>query len=171
MLPFSPHSAAQIPGDNGAYKRWVLASYAGLVKNGFWETVVNDRLRKDGHALLLTPHIRISHGPSFGGWAFCRQRFVLGRFFGSGRARAASSLRRFLYVASSPLIPLIFLGKITRQVFGKRRHRQSFVCALPLLLVFVLSWSLGESLGYLQEAFCALTGARHSTKTETIAGR
>ncbi len=171
MLPFSAHTVAQIPGDNAAYKRWILKEYADLIKTAFWETVVNDRLLKEGHALLLTPSIRVYHGRSFGMWQFCRQRMVLGHIFGTRRASATSPVRRFLYVASSPLVPLVFLGKITRQVFGRGRHRLSFVRSLPLLIVFVLCWSVGEFLGYLQEAFRSLTGARTVAKADQIVHR
>lgn len=53
MLPFAPHSVDQIPGDNASYKRSILD--ADLIKDGFWETDVNHRLRQRGHSLLLTP--------------------------------------------------------------------------------------------------------------------
>lgn len=171
MLPFSVHPVAQIPGDNAAYKRWILKEYADLIKTGFWETVVNDQLRKEGHALLLTPSIRVYHGRSFGMWQFCRQRLVLGRIFGIRRASVTSPARRLLYIVSSPLIPLIFLGKITRQVFGRGRHRQSFVRSLPLLIVFVLCWSVGEFLGNLQGAFRSVTRARNVAEADPIVHR
>lgn len=150
MLPFSPHPVEQIPGDNGSYKRWVLEECANLIKDGFWETVVNAQLRKDGHSLLLTPMLRVYHGRSFGLWTFCRQRLLLGRIFGAERASTASFTRRLVYIAFSPLIPFVFLGKIVRQVINKGRHQREFLLSLPALVLFVLCWSLGEFLGYLQ---------------------
>lgn len=149
MLPFSPHVVRQVPGDNASYKRWVLEEYADLIKAGFWETVVNDQLSKEGHSLLMTPTIRVDHVSSFGMWAFCRQRLVHGHKFGSERRASASSTRRLLFVASSPLVPFIFLGKIVKEVFQKKRHRREFFVSLPVLSLFVLCWSLGESWGYL----------------------
>ncbi len=149
MPPFSAHQVGQVAGDNASYKAWVLEKYAGLIKSGFWEAVVNDQLCKDGHSLLLTPEVQVYHGHSFGMGAFCRQRLVHGRFFGAGRVASAPPIRRLLYIVSSPLVPIIFLGKISRQVLAKRRHRWAFTQSLPVLTLFVLCWSLGEFLGYL----------------------
>lgn len=150
MPPFPPHRATQVAGDNASYKRWVLDEYADLIREGFWETVVNDRLRQDGHSLLLTPEIRVYHGRPFGVRAFCRQRLVHGRKFGAERVARASLVRRLLYVGASPLIPLVFLTKIARQVLEKGRHGRAFVLSLPLLMLFLLCWSLGELHGYLR---------------------
>ena len=151
MLPFGPALVRQVPGDNASYKRWVLEEYAGLIEDGFWETTVNDQLSKDGHTLLMTPRVRVDHGPSFGLWAFCRQRLTHGRVFGAERAAATSSGRRLLYLAASPMIPIVFLGKIARAVFRKRRHRRAFLVSLPALSLFVLCWSFGEILGFVGE--------------------
>lgn len=150
MPPFVPHAAPQIPGDNGSYKRWVLEQYADLTTAGFWETVINDRLRRDGHALLLTAEVRVYHRGTPSMWEFCRQRFTHGRLFGLGRASAASPTRRFVQIIASPFIPVVFLAKITRQVIRSGQHRGAFLRSLPLLALFAMSWSLGEAVGYLQ---------------------
>ena len=149
MLPFSPHEAKQVPGDNASYKRWVLEEYSDLIETGFWENNVNNQLHKDGHTMLMTPAIRVDQGRSYGTWAFCIQRFVHGRIFGAERIEAASPLRRLVYIASSPLIPFVFLAKITREIFEKRRHWRAFLVSFPVLTLFILSWSLGEFFGYL----------------------
>ena len=149
MLPFTQHLVRQVPGDNASYKRWVLEEYPDLIEDGFWETNVNNQLFDDGHALLLTPTIRVDQLGSCGAWAFCKQRLIHGRRFGRERRASASDIRRLLYVVSSPLIPLIILGKIFKEVFKKKRHRAALFISLPSLILFVLSWSAGESLGYL----------------------
>lgn len=148
MLPFTTGAVAQIPGDNGSYKRWVVEKYADLIQAGFWESIINDQLRRDGHTLLLTSTMRVCHRRSFGVWTFCRQRFTHGRLFGAERVAATSLIRRLLYIAFSPLIPLVVLAKIGRQVQAKRRHRRVFLLSLPFVILFVLSWALGECLGY-----------------------
>ena len=152
MPPFEPHAAAQIAGDNASYERWVLERCADLIREGFWEHAVNDRLRRDGHALLLTPALRVTYASAPGALRFCRQRFAHGRIFGAQRAAATPAVRRAAYVALSPLIPVVFLAKIARRVVVNGRHIGAFVRALPLVVVFTLAWSLGEALGYLQSS-------------------
>ncbi len=149
MLPFSPHLVQQVPGDNASYKQWVLEKYAHLIKEGFWETIVNDQLTKDGYTLLMTPSIRVDQGGSWGVWAFCKQRLTHGRIFGAERVAKASPARRLLFIGASPLVPFIFLMKISGEVFRKKRHRRAFLASLSVLALFILSWSLGESVGYL----------------------
>jgi glycosyltransferase involved in cell wall biosynthesis len=150
MLPFAPHATDQIAGDNAAYKRFVFNEYAPLIREGFWEHPINKRLRADGHTLLLTPAIRIRYVSSDGIRVFCRQRVVHGRVFGAERARAMSGKKRAFYLLTSPLIPLVVLGKIIRCVVSKRRHVAQFVLSFPLLALFVGCWSWGEFTGYLR---------------------
>jgi glycosyltransferase involved in cell wall biosynthesis len=150
MLPFTSHTTDQVAGDNAAYKKFVFNEYASLVREGFWEHPINTRLRADGHTLLLTPAIRIRYVSSDGMRVFCRHRVANGRIFGAKRAAAMSGKKRAFYLLTSPLIPLVVLGKIIRCVVSKRRHLAQFVLSLPLLTLFVLCWSWGEFTGYLR---------------------
>jgi hypothetical protein len=49
----------------------------------------------------------------------------------------------------SPLLPLLLLLKITRKVAVKKKYTGKFILSLPILILFLSSWSLGESSGYL----------------------
>lgn len=149
MPPFAPHVAAQIAGDNASYQRAALEHCADLTAHGFWEYAVNERLRRDGCALLLTPALHVTHACAPGAWQFCRQRFAHGRVFGAERAAASSTVRRVVYLASSPAIPCVVLAKIARRVVANGRHVGAFVRALPLVIVFTLAWAGGEAVGYL----------------------
>jgi glycosyltransferase involved in cell wall biosynthesis len=171
MLPFAAHAVDQIPGDNASYKRRVLEDYAGLIKTGFWENVINDHLRRSGQTLWLTPDIRVTHGSAFGGLAFCRQRLVHGRIFGEQRAAAAPPIRLLLNLALSPVIPVVFLGKIARNVFANGRHTRAFLRSLPLLTVFALCWSAGEVIGYLRGMLHRPSGASRTAPTDPVPHR
>lgn len=149
MPPFPPRAAVQIAGDNASYRRAALERCADLTAQGFWEYTVNERLHRDGHALLLTPALRVTHACAPSAWQFCRQRFAHGRVFGVWRASVASTARRAVYLAASPAIPFAVLAKITSRVVANGRHVGSFVRALPLVVLFTLAWAGGEALGYL----------------------
>lgn len=150
MLPFERGFAREIAGDNASYKREHIDRYRHVWQNGFWELAVHAELRKAGLPLLLTPSVVVFHHRSFGLGGFVRQRFWHGMQFGRDRAARLRWPRRALYIALSPAIPFVFLLRIARQVFGKRRHRAKFVGALPALGLFLLAWSCGELLGYLR---------------------
>lgn len=148
MRPFAPGVVAEIPGDNASYKRWALDRCVDVRRKGFWEPEIHAVLRGDGYQLFMDPSIVVYHERAFGVLGFMRQRFHHGRHFGESRAGLFSAPKRLLYAVSAPLIPLIFLSRVTRQVLAKGRHRREFLLCLPILLLFLLSWSAGEWCGY-----------------------
>src|SRR5712692_2449512 len=146
MLPFERGHVREIAGDNASYKREHIDRCQHAWRNGFWELAVHAELRKAGLQLLLTPAAVVSHKRSFGLWGFVSQRFWHGMQFGRERASRLPWPARALYIALSPAIPLIYIVRIAKQVFGKRRHRLRFMLALPPLMLFLLAWSCGELL-------------------------
>jgi len=150
MLPFEPGFVRDIAGDNASYKREHIERCRHVWRNGFWEPAVHAELQKAGLKLLLTPVVVVSHKRSFGLRGFVIQRLRHGMQFGRERASRLPWPQRALYIALSPTIPLIFLLRIARRVFGKRRNRTKLILSLPALVLFLLAWSLGELLGYLR---------------------
>jgi glycosyltransferase involved in cell wall biosynthesis len=149
MLPFTPGPIHDIAGDNASYKRWALDRFRDARRKGFWEPVVHAELTRAGFALLKTPRIVVRHKKSFTLWSFMKQRFWHGRQFGSSRSARISVMKRAAYIVLSPLIPLAFLMRISRQLITKRRHIGRFISSLPVLMLFLLSWTTGEFTGYL----------------------
>jgi glycosyltransferase involved in cell wall biosynthesis len=144
-----PRSASQLAADNAVYQRWVFEKYAELIEGGFWEHPVNRRLRADGYSLFLTPALKVSMGYFSQPGAFFHQRFLHGRMFGAERASEASTLRRLLYILTSPLIPFVLLARVSRNVLKNNAHIIEFFLSLPWILFYLLGWSLGELTGYL----------------------
>ena len=149
MLPFSERIVRDIPGDNASYKRWALDRCKQVRRNGFWEPVIHSELRKDGYQVLLKPTIVVYQRLISTFRIFLRQRFWHGRQFGSTRASYLPRGKRIVYILFSPMIPGIFLIRITRRLLMKKRHFTQFFLSLPILIMFLLSWSLGELSGYL----------------------
>jgi len=159
MLPFPQDFAPEIAGDNASYKRDYLNRFQHAWQDGFWEPAVHAELKKAGFRLLLVPSIIIHHRRSFGFLGFMKQRFQHGMKFGQERASRFSLLERMLYLAFSPAIPLIFLARISYQVVRKRRHLGKLLIASPLLVLFLLSWSFGELLGYMRRPRAQLSSS------------
>ncbi|MCA1602138.1 MAG: glycosyltransferase [Acidobacteria bacterium] len=150
MLPFRKEMVKDFAGDNASYKRSALKRCRHARRDGFWESFVHEEMRKQGFELLVTPTIIVYHQKSFTLSGFINQRFWHGRQFGSERALNVSGMKRATYILLSPLIPIVLLSRITRRVLTKRRHVKEYFLSLPILLLFLLSWSVGELIGYLR---------------------
>ncbi|MGH9931654.1 MAG: glycosyltransferase [Pyrinomonadaceae bacterium] len=149
MLPFQEVTVNDFAGDNASYKRAALDRYKEARREGFWEFFIHNEMRKDGLELLITPKIVVFHQKSFSLPGFVSQRFWHGRQFGSERAASISLFMRLIYILASPLIPVVFLLRITRLVSDRGKHIKEYVLSLPILVLFLLSWAAGELSGYL----------------------
>ena len=138
----------EIAGENASYKRGSLTAHAEAIADGFWEPDFHRLLREESKTLSFVPAIRLTQGAPFGLQCFCKQRFQHGRQFGQMRVRGSSAPVRIARIATSPLIPAVLLAKIFGRVFASRRYFSQLLFSLPLLLVFVIAWSLGEVFGY-----------------------
>ena len=138
-----------IPGDNASYDATALQRHWAAIARGFWEPDFHRLVLAEGRTLAWVPAMRVTQRASYPFGAFCRQRLLHGREFGSSRVRDKASGVRLARLALSPLIPFVFLLKIAARVAGSRRDLAPFVYSLPVLFVFVLVWALGEAWGYL----------------------
>jgi hypothetical protein len=137
-----------VAGDNASYKRVALATFPAL-REGFWEQELHRRLWAEGKGPFFDPAVRVTQRQAFGFWAFLRQRYRHGKQFGRARAQGWSAVHRLAAGIASPLIPVLFMGKIVFRVFRSGQFLVPFVAALPALLCFLLAWSAGEGCGYL----------------------
>lgn len=140
---------SDIAGDNASYKRDALKTYGEVIRDGFWEPDFHRFVLAEGKTLTFVPEIRVTQRASFGFGSFCKQRLRHGRHFGQNRVHGCRPIVRAARIASSPLIPFVFLAKIAWRVIRSRRDVGPFVVSLPILFSFILCWSLGEVWGYL----------------------
>lgn len=150
MRPFAESVEADLAGDNASYKRPALDRHRALWHAGFWEPEVHTALIQEGYALWRTPAVVVYHKRSFSGLGFVRNRFWHGRQFGFDRGSRIGAGRRLVHVLGAPLVPLVLLLRVAREVWTKKRHTQKFLLSLPLIGVFYLSWAVGEASGYLR---------------------
>lgn len=141
-------AVTDIAGDNASYKRDALQAHWPTIAGGFWEPDFHARVLAEGGELRFVPEIRMRQHTSYGFLTFCRQRLDHGMHFGSERIRGRSSAERAMRVASAPLIPAVFLGKIAMRVIRSGRDFGPFLGSFPVLAAFVLAWVTGEVSGY-----------------------
>ncbi len=149
MTPVVEGEHADLPGNNIAYKRPYLLRHAGELKNGRWESWINDKLRADGVKLGSTNAAVVRHIKPFKLGHFLVQRFHFARSFAGMRRTDQSLLKRMIYGFGSLLLPAILMARVTRTALAKRRHLGRFVAAMPLIAVFFTVGAYGELMGYL----------------------
>jgi glycosyltransferase involved in cell wall biosynthesis len=120
MLPFAQEAVDDFAADNASYKRADLDRVRQALQKGFWEVFVHNEMRRAKMSLFLTPAIVVYHKESFTFTSFMNQRFWHGRQFGKSRAQTFPAFKRTVFVMLSPLIPFIYLYRITGRVFSKK---------------------------------------------------
>ena len=152
-IPFSPPQTQremhEIAADNAVYRRADILEQSDLLKKGFWEPSFHAEFRKKGLHLELHPNIRVTHRNRYSSTQFFAQRFFHGIEFGLARARNISTIKRFMLIVLSPLLPFIFLRKIISAVLKQGSYNSKLIIASPWLLFFLSGWGFGEACGYL----------------------
>ena len=134
---------------NVAYKRRALEKTRNIWENGFHEPAVHGELLATGETLWLAPDIIVyQHRSDLNLPYVLKERFVWGRYFSGNRIKGARLAKRIAYCVASLAVPAIILTKRFRDILSKNRHVETFVKALPVTIILILSWSIGEFVGY-----------------------
>jgi hypothetical protein len=149
MNPVPDGTAADLPGNNIAYKRPHLLRHASVLEQGQWESWINDRIRADGVPIASTPAMVVHHIKPFRLGYFLVQRFHFARSYAGMRRPGQSPARRVVYGVGSLALPAVLMARIVRTVLRKRRHVGRFVLAAPLVLLFLTVGACGEMIGSL----------------------
>ena len=162
MPPVPAGPASYLTDCNVSYKRAVLDSVADLWRDEFHETTVHWKLQSLGQSLWLDPAIVVRHGRVLGIGEAIHDRYAFARLFASTRVAATSPAKRWVYAASSCLLPAVFTLRALRSVLSKRRNVAQFVRALPALLLITTVWAFGEFCGYVTGTAAKSLTPRHA---------
>jgi hypothetical protein len=152
MSAFAAEFLDDLPGDNCSYQRSVLQVLREHVADGFWETFLHQAMRRRGDRLLFDPSLVVYYAGPISGFSFLKGRFLHGKYFAARRGRRMKAAQRVLRAAALPLTLITMLLRIGRRVWAGRRYRMRFLFSVPLILLFLLAWCAGESVGYLAES-------------------
>jgi glycosyltransferase involved in cell wall biosynthesis len=151
MLPFAQISVDDFAADNASYKRVDLQHVKTAMEKGFWEVFVHKTMQQENMPLVMSPNIVVYHQESFTFSGFMKQRFQHGRQYGTIRGQSIQAYKKAILVLISPLIPFVYLYRITSRVFFKKRNVGKYLLSLPVLFFFLVSWAAGELIGYLRK--------------------
>jgi hypothetical protein len=149
MLPLAEGATNELPGNNLSFKRWALARGQEHVGEEFWKTLWCRQLQEEKLELVSAPSIVVQYRKSFRLVPFTVRRFHHGRCFAGMRMARASRPARCVYAVGSILLPVVLFLRTIRAVASKRRHLSKFLLSLPVSVLAITSWSVGEFFGYL----------------------
>lgn len=149
MHPVAEGEAAMVPGNNVAYDRRAIVGFEEMMDEGLWDTALHEKLKDSGIALYMTPDVTVGHKMSMGLMWFLAQKFHFARAFAGARLTGASRVLAPVYSAASVLIPFVIGRRITLSVWRKGANRRQFLLSSPFVLLLLLVWAAGESVGYL----------------------
>jgi hypothetical protein len=155
VVPARSGVATFLGGHHASYNRDVLLQYGDLLGQLMSnECALHIDLRRRGYQLYLSGeavshHVNISRARTYFSLELMGQRG-----FAAARAKAGewSVLRRAVYVAASPLIPLIRLRRIVHDVRRTGRGRELLPRILPIVVPALWCGAVGEALGYVAGA-------------------
>lgn len=134
---------------NVIYKRADLERVRSVWQEAYREVPVNDALRSLGKTIVLDPKVIVyQNRRGLNLPTALRERFSWGRSYAAVRSATLTKPKRLTYAILAPLLPPLLLLRLSRRAKA-RNHFGSFVGALPYLLPLLVSWSVGESAGYL----------------------
>lgn len=148
--PLPPGESSFASDANVTYKRAALDAIRATWEHSFREVVVNAALRSRGEKLALRPDIVVyQHRQGLRLGAAVRERFVWGRSYAATRRAMLRRSQRVIYGLLSPVLPAILLRRMAATAWQRRAHFGTFLRVLPLTVLLVTVWSIGEGVGYL----------------------
>jgi len=147
--PVQAGSINHIPGHNGSYKRSILLEYGrDLDAMLEAETVLHWDMLSKGHKVCMEPRAKVSH------WNFSllsstfSLRFYSGRLFAASRSLHWGRFKRLFYTCASPLIPIVRMARIIKELCKTGRPHYLLPRIFFLLMAGLALEALGEMCGY-----------------------
>jgi hypothetical protein len=145
-LPAGPTNG--LPGNNIVYDRALLQRYRATIAAGKWENHLHDTMHRDGVPMVLRPDIGVGHKKHYTVGEYLSQRFLYARSYAGERVKGMPLSKRLVYGAAAFALPPLLLSRTVTRVLAKRRYRMQLLLSIPLLVLFIASWTAGEIVGY-----------------------
>jgi hypothetical protein len=145
-LPSGPTNG--LPGNNVIYDRALLERYRDTIAAGKWENYLHDAMHRDGVPLVLRPDIGVGHKKHYTVGEYLSQRFLYARSYAGERVKGMPLSTRVAYGAAAFALPPLLMYRTVARVLAKGRYRMQLLLSIPLLFLFIASWTAGEIVGY-----------------------
>ena len=151
--PWMGHLSAKnmrhLPGNQSCYRREILMDYGqDLADILEAESLLHWDLAEKGYRLRLDPKVSVSHINPTRLYSLVEEHYLASRIFAYLRTRRQSAFKRFVYTIGSPLIPLIRLRRICREIREARLDAGILWSALMPIIINLCAGAAGEMAGY-----------------------
>lgn len=149
MLPFEAGPAETLSGMNVSYKRGTLDEVREVYQKGFFETNVNEELKKRGHQLFLEPLAIVYHNKNYELRRSIEHSYHLARSYAANRITGTGLSKRAFFGMFSLFLPILLPARIVVTTLKKGRHMAKLIRSFPYIVFLMSVWSYGEFCGYL----------------------
>jgi hypothetical protein len=147
LPPLPPTLPAAVAGNNLLLRRSALSQARAYAAPKFWKTLFVHSLATQGVQSHNAPQLVIRYEKNLPGRVWLRRRFDNGRCFAAMRLAHASVGHRLARVLGTPLVPLIMLVRLLRDVWPRGRYRVELIGAVPWTVSGLAAWAAGECAG------------------------
>lgn len=147
MPPIADGETDFITGNNTSYKRDLFEKLDDSLIKNYWEYFLQAELKRRGVKFLSVSGLAVNHKKESGFLYFLSQRFHYSRSFAAMRKQESPFLKQVSYLLYLPILPFHQIWRISQNVFRKKRNYREFFLSLPLILIFMCSYALGEFVG------------------------
>lgn len=139
-----------VTGNNVVYRRDLLQRFEEVIDAGRWENHLHDAMKSEGIDLICHPEIVIGHKKHYTFGEYLSQRYLYARAYAGARVANETTGKKIFYGLSAFALPAILYLRIMGAIISKKKHLGLLVLSQPLIACFILSWTLGEIVGYLK---------------------
>lgn len=134
-------------------KRWAFEQYGPFLEGSLCEdTLFNWKLADAGYKAWFVPTIQVFHTNITDLDELIKRKIKHGKAFAQLRVveKQFSLWKQTIYAMGSVLLPFIIARQRISHVLRAKTYWRQFILTLPITLIGILCWSLGEFLGYAQ---------------------
>jgi GT2 family glycosyltransferase len=150
LRPMPTGAVPYIAGSSAIYDREIIEPVEPEYYEEVWEYFMHLRMKEQGVEFYCAPDLWVEHKKFFGFWYFMSQRYHYSRSFAGMRMAHDGLPKRVLYAgAAVVLLPPLLLWRTFRTVWARPAYRGKLLKTLPALMLFYVSYGIGESFGAL----------------------
>ena len=146
--PVAAGPTSYLSACNVSYKRTALDRVASSWSREMHETDVHWALQRSGETLWIDPGMVVRFRRPLSLGAACAELRAHGRKFARGRGMHTSAVARTLRAATTPLLPLLVLGRTARVASRSPGVAVRWAWSLPAMVPMAMAWAWGEFEGY-----------------------
>jgi hypothetical protein len=138
-----------LPGNQSCYRREILLAYGQDLADALEaESLLHWDLVNKGYHLRLEPKAAVGHINPTRMQSLIEEHYLGSRIFAYLRTRHKSAFRRFVYTIGSPMIPLIRIRRIFKEIREARLNIGILRSALIPTIINLCAGAIGEMAGY-----------------------